>query len=56
MIPCIQDNSYEDRLRMLNLFQFSRKRFRGDLIVNPFNEFESLKVNYMRFFRVWLTE
>ena len=37
--------SYEDGLKMLNLFKLSKMTRGGDLIGNPFNEFESLKVN-----------
>ena len=54
LIPSIKDKSYEDRLKMFNLFRLSKRSLRGVLIVNPFNEFESLKVNYMRFFMVSL--
>ena len=40
LIPCIHDKSYEDRLKMPNLFKLRKKRQRGDLIeafkyINP---------------------
>ena len=40
LFPCKKDMSYEDRVKMLNLFKFSKRRFMGDLIVHPFIEFE----------------
>ena len=42
LIPSIRERSYEDRLKMLNLFKRSERRL---LIINPFNEFESFKVS-----------
>lgn len=52
LIPCIKDKSYEERLKMLNLFKLSKRRLRGDLI-ETFKFLKGInKVNYRRFFRV----
>ena len=51
LIPCIKDKSYEDRLKMLNLFKLS-KRLRGKFI-EAFKFIKGInKVNYMRFLRL----
>ena len=53
-IPSIRDRSYEDRLKMLNLFKLCKRRLRGNLI-EAFKFIKGInKVNYMRLFRVSL--
>ena len=50
LIPSIQDRSYKDRFKMLNLFTLSKRRLRGDLIEasNSLKDLKKLTIsNYL---------
>ena len=54
LIPCLKNKSYEDRLRILNLYKLSKRRLRGDLI-EVYKFIKGInKVNCNHFFQIKL--